>query len=389
MPLRMPGPLGAISYKDRPMFDDKVMMHPDYAYNGSKGGSTWKSKVERYIITKAPCLREVLEWAESEDNEEIDESKFTRAVATRLTEEQALSVSSQIWGFLSGCLTGAAEVMFRRAEWLNGIDAWRRVVRQIDHGRAIRLETLRREVKEIHTKPIRSLEAVEEGVASFENTMQEFVKAGGPEPPESELKSDLLRILPKELRELFIWHSTDVNVSFQRFRDTIVHQTAQVLLNRGGRVLNAVDRQQDHDDELTEEQIIAKLTIAEPDERDQLLEELMAIRSGRPGGQRGRTRERARPPRRATPAGGERGPRRCPNCCETHASLKCPHPPVDREKRPCWNCKQVGHTSANCPKAKAPRPPGSIRTVEAENEPRLTMAVTEGDFVPPEAPSAP
>jgi len=190
--------------------------------------------------------------------------------------------------------------MFRRAEWLNGIDAWRRVVRQIDHGRAIRLETLRREVKELHTKPIRSLEAVEEGVASFENTMQEFVKAGGPEPPESELKSDLLRILPKELRELLIWHSTDINVSFQRCRDTIVHQTAQVLLNRGGRVLNAVDRQQDHDNEFTEEQIIAKLTIAEPDERDQLLEELMAIRSGRPGGQRGRTRERARPPRRAT-----------------------------------------------------------------------------------------
>ena len=115
----------------------------------------------------------------------------------------------------------------------------------------------------------------------------------------------------------------------------------------------------------------------------------MAIRAGRPGGQRGRTRERGGPPRRATPAGGERGPRRCPNCCETHASLKCPHPPVDREKRPCWNCKQVGHTSANCPKAKAPRPPGSIRTVEAENEPRLTMAVTEGDFVRPRRPARP
>ena len=146
MPLRMPGPLGAIQYKDRPMFDDKVMMHQDYAYNGSKGGSTWKSKVERYFITKAPCLREVLEWAECEDNEAIDESKFKRAVSDRLTEEQALNVNSQIWGFLSGCLTGSAEVMFRRAEWLNGVDAWRRVVRQIDHGRAIRLETLRRDV---------------------------------------------------------------------------------------------------------------------------------------------------------------------------------------------------------------------------------------------------
>ena len=71
-------------------------MHPDYSYNGSKGGSTWKSKVERYIITKAPCLREVLEWAECEDNEEISELKFKCAVADRLNEEQALSVNSQI-----------------------------------------------------------------------------------------------------------------------------------------------------------------------------------------------------------------------------------------------------------------------------------------------------
>ena len=130
-----------------------------------------------------------------------------------------------------------------------------------------------------------------------------------------------------------------------------------------------------------------KLTTADEEYRDQLLEELMAIRSGRPAGPRGRMRERGGPPRRATPgaaaAGSEQGPRRCPNCSETHASLKCLHPPVDREKRQCWNCKQVGHSSANSPKAKAPRPPGSIRTVEAENEPRLTMAVTEGDFVPP------
>ena len=89
--------------------------------------------------------------------------------------------------------------MFKRTDWLNGIDAWRRIVRQVDHGRAIRLETLRREVKELHMRPIKSLEAVEEGVNEFENTMAEYVKAGGPESPDSELKSDLVGILPKEI----------------------------------------------------------------------------------------------------------------------------------------------------------------------------------------------
>ena len=86
-----------------------------------------------------------------------------------------------------------------------------------------------------------------------------------------------------------------MGVSFHRFRDTVVAQTAAVLMNRGSaRPVKAVDAEE------PTEQIIMKLTTAEPDERDQLLEKLMAIRSGRPAGPRGRTRKRGGPPRRAT-----------------------------------------------------------------------------------------
>ena len=169
----MPGPLGCIAFKDNTMFDNRLMLDASYKYNGTKGGMAWKSRVERYFVTQAPCLRELLEWAEAEDSEAISEAKFMQAVSNRLTEEQAMNLNAQIWGFLSGCLEGSAEVMFKRAAWLNGIDAWRRVVRQVDHGRAIRLEMLRREVKELHMRPIKSLEAVEEGVNEFENTMAE------------------------------------------------------------------------------------------------------------------------------------------------------------------------------------------------------------------------
>ena len=64
---------------------------------------------------------------------------------------------------MSGCLTGTADVMFRRADVLNGIDAWCIMVRQMDHERTIRLEIPRREVRETHTKPIESLEPMEDG----------------------------------------------------------------------------------------------------------------------------------------------------------------------------------------------------------------------------------
>ena len=87
------------------MFDDKLVLNEEYRYNVVKGGAAWKSKLERYFVSKAPVLRELLEWAESQDNSEISEAKMVLAVSARLTEEQALNINAQIWGFLSGACT--------------------------------------------------------------------------------------------------------------------------------------------------------------------------------------------------------------------------------------------------------------------------------------------
>ena len=47
------------------------MTSEEYKFNGARGGAAWKSKVERYFIAKAPILKEILEWVESEDMEVI------------------------------------------------------------------------------------------------------------------------------------------------------------------------------------------------------------------------------------------------------------------------------------------------------------------------------
>ena len=161
------------------------------------------------MVYKAPVLKELLEWAEAQDGEAITEARMIAACSRRLSEEQGLNVNAQIWGFLSMCLRSTAETMFKRADWNNGVEGWRRLVRQIDHGKAIRLETLRRQVQELHTRPIKSLD---------------YVRAGGVQAPDVQLKADLLRILPRELRGLLIWHATDMDVSCARFRDTVVAQ---------------------------------------------------------------------------------------------------------------------------------------------------------------------
>ena len=56
------------------------------------------------MVYKAWVLKEVLEWAEAQDCENIDNDLIVRACAAKLSEEQATAVNSQIWGFFSLCL---------------------------------------------------------------------------------------------------------------------------------------------------------------------------------------------------------------------------------------------------------------------------------------------
>ena len=54
------------------------------------------------------------------------------------------------------------------------LDAWRRVVRTIDNGAHLHLESLRGIVRVIHLKPIKDLESVETGIAEFEERLRDY-----------------------------------------------------------------------------------------------------------------------------------------------------------------------------------------------------------------------
>ena len=101
-------------------------------------------------------------------------------------------MNASIWSFLAGCLSGSAETHFMRAKALDGLDAWRVVIRQINHGESIRFETLRRQVNELHNRNIKTLDAVEEDIESFENLLRDYHQAGGMKPANGETKSDPL-----------------------------------------------------------------------------------------------------------------------------------------------------------------------------------------------------
>ena len=117
---------------DKSIYDDKLMTQAEYRFDGTKDGARWKSKVERYFITKVPVALEILKWAEAHNLEKISEPKFVMAAHPHINEEQCQTFSRDVWGSLGGCLYGKAEAVSKRAPMLNGLGAWRRAVRAIE-----------------------------------------------------------------------------------------------------------------------------------------------------------------------------------------------------------------------------------------------------------------
>ncbi len=242
-------PLGMLSSDkcDRQLYDDKLTSQPEYRFDGHQGGVAWKSKVERYFISKCPALTEILKWAEKHDKVKIEEGAFNNVVVHFMDDQRQQTLNTAIWGFLSGCLSGSAETMFKQSDMLSGLGAWRRVARLIDNGIPLRLEELRGEVRLLHTKPIKDLESVATGIAEFEEKIREYREAGGTGfVSDAEMKSDFLAILPARLREDLLWHASDPG-DFLAFRDMVTTQAARILFNRRRGGVNAVDTPDDDD----------------------------------------------------------------------------------------------------------------------------------------------
>ena len=75
------------------------------------------------------------------------------------------------------CLKENARTIFESAKMLNGLDAWRAVVLDIQKGRMIRLDQLRKIVR--NPPSIVKLEDVNNGILKFETNIREYVATGG------------------------------------------------------------------------------------------------------------------------------------------------------------------------------------------------------------------
>ena len=88
---------------------------------------------------------------------------------------------------------------------MNGFDAWRRLVRYIEHGRPTRPENISRGMEAAHQKPIRDMTKVVIGIADFEHTYHKYIGAGGKPIDDYDLEQNLTNIISTELQNELVF----------------------------------------------------------------------------------------------------------------------------------------------------------------------------------------
>ena len=82
----------------------------------------------------------------------------------------------------------------------------------------------------LHLRHIETFEIIPIGLAEFKLMWRQHIGTDGPEPSDSEKKSDLLTILLGNLRNELLWRATDPGLCI-KFRDMIETQAARALFN--------------------------------------------------------------------------------------------------------------------------------------------------------------
>ncbi len=345
--------VGPAIYDLEKIFDDKVALSETYKFVGGEGGERWRMKIRGYWIARFPALQSILNWAEDMGEKRITfELVSSRSLQGQwMTEASVPRLSELLWGFMNTCLAGEAHTCFETADTLNGLEAWRLIVRDIQKGKTMRMCQLRKLIR--NPPQITRLEDVDHGLIRFENLHKEYAGIVGDRAPhDDEKRTDLLECLPAEIREQLLWRSTVEGEDFQDFQNHVRAATNSILYHRGkiASPINAVDSPETN--AKSHQQTTEKLNE---------VEQVIGAVLKKMGFQPGKQDFRQGPPRGP---GATRRPIRCANCnAEGHMAKECTKARVDAGKRLCYECGKPGHIARDC----RTKGSGSVRMVEDED----------------------
>ena len=390
--------------------DLKIATQDKHIYSDAHP-EAWHKEIRKYLIGRHPDMKAFLNWIEGQGHNVITDRALRESSAMcDVISFDPVQVSQELWSWLNMTLgkSSHANRQFNLTEELNGADAYRRLVAPQTTTSIIKRNALRDKIQ--NPQRSKSMAAIMEFVALWEEDSEAFIKAGGSAVSEEDRCAQLMKILPHGLSFEIMSKADDESksgsaklIDWMRAKSAFISDYSDKELHVAAadtpsRPPLPPPRYEDHDyddnsddnnidiSQMSDDELLAFVRngggnfggnnrrTARPqarrnDRRD----------NGRTGGQTGRlggrpvTRFGTQPPPR------DRADIRCINCGgHGHSWRSCPNPEVPREKRPCLKCGKPGHLSADCPDNKQTR---IVEGTCAASSPQRTFEIkcVEGD----------
>ena len=282
----------------------------------------------------------------------------TPYAAQLVSGSRLAEISGEIWNYLNNNLQGEALQAFNNVPRMEGLEAWRKMVKMVQGSNDLRRMESKRKIQ--NPRRAQSLHDFRKAIEEWDTNMRHFVEAGGSNPSYEDKRQTLLEILPNEVQGEVFMRMPQLSQPWDRYmlhgqenmyrnirNDLIKMMEMKVQFdaqqsNRRGGGLNILPQEdwpqggaEDHEGEEGEAQ----------DQEDPMSWLFATVRrwkgkgKGKTGGGPG-----------AKGGGKGKGKTKCINCGGAgHRAAECKKPRVEASQRPCFTCGKKGHTAAQCP----------------------------------------
>ena len=196
------------------LFDTKLTLNEKYQWNGGdKGADAWFKTLRGFFTGACPMIKPILNWAETQDEKPISEHDLVaeyNSGSWMMEGENVVTISQHLWKFLQMTVSGTAANTFASCSDLNGVDAWRALVWDVNRGRAGRMLKMHDGVH--RPAGVRAYGEVIDLINRYVTNLNDFQAAGGTLPSDIEMKQALLRAFPQDLREALLLPNNTTNV---------------------------------------------------------------------------------------------------------------------------------------------------------------------------------